>query len=165
MHVGSRQKPNRWNTEGWIAVGRHLIQTSPALIISTGPAPDETAEAERIRAALGERAICTFGKTNWAEMAGLLYQAEIFITLNTAAMHLAAACQCSTVALLSPSLEDHWRPWKSPHEIVTQRGFQRIPGPAGFPAMRRRPMSEIHPDDVIAACERVRHSRIEAVRK
>lgn len=158
MHVGSRQKANRWHAEGWIQAGRHLLTVCPRLIISTGPAADETEEANRIAAALGPGAVCTLGKTNWAEMAGLLYRAEVFVTLNTAAMHLAAACQCPTAALLGPSIEDLWRPWRSPHEIVTKPGFERAPGPAGFPAIRQRPMGEIRAEDVIAACERLRRS-------
>jgi len=38
-------------------------------------------------------------------MAGLLYSGSLFIGVDTAAMHLAAACQTPTVALFGPSWE------------------------------------------------------------
>ena len=52
-------------------------------------------------------------------MAGLLYRAKLFVGVDTAAMHLAAACQTPTVALFGPSFESEWRPWHTPHLIVT----------------------------------------------
>jgi heptosyltransferase-3 len=153
MHVGCRQKINRWTIEGWIRAGKRLLELGGALVISSGPAPDELEIARAVQAGLPGPAFCSEGKTTWLEMAWLLSKAKVFVTVNTASMHLAAACQTPTVALFGPSIEDHWHPWKAPHKVVCQRGFKREPGPAGFSAIKNRPMSEIDPADVIAACE------------
>jgi heptosyltransferase-3 len=154
MHVGSRQKFNRWTRDGWLNVGKHLLNRFPNLILCTGPNTDEIEEAKWLSSELGNRAICTLGKTNWAEYADLLYRARLFVSINTAAMHLAAACQCPTVALFGPSLEDHWHPWQSPHQVVTSRGFKRDEQNP-FPDMKRRIMQDIHFNDVIEACEKI----------
>jgi len=73
--------------------------------------------------------------------------------VDTAAMHLAAACQTPVVALFGSSWETHWRPWQCPHRIVappvraqSASDYDRIM------ASRARRMSDISVDDVIAAC-------------
>jgi heptosyltransferase III len=152
MHVGCRQKANRWTTEGWIQVGRHLLEKFGALILSSGPAKEETDLAETIRAALGGNVLCTRGKTTWPEFAGLLFRARLLVCPNTAAMHLAAACQTPTVALFGPSNEDYWHPWQSSHRIVTPRGFIKDAAAEWYTRLKSRPTAAIHPDDVIQAC-------------
>jgi len=37
---------------------------------------------------------------------------------DTAAMHLAAACQCPTVAVFGATGVEHWRPWKTKNIVV-----------------------------------------------
>lgn len=156
MHVGSRQRIKRWHVKGWVAVGHYLIEQFGHVIISTGPDPEETGLAEELRRDLGEKVICTLGAINWRQLAGLFYRTDVFVTLDTAAMHLAAACQTPMVALLGPSIEDHWRPWQGQCEIVTKRGFWAPPGPAGYPIIKQRSTLEVEAQDVIAACERMR---------
>jgi heptosyltransferase III len=156
MHVGCRQRINRWHAEGWTEVGRHLLTRFPHLVLTSGRDKEETDVALAVQQTLGGRVICTLGQTTWPEMADLLYRTRVFVTPNTAAMHLAAACQAPTVALFGPSLEDHWRPWQSPHQIVIKRGFERLPGPAGFRDIKeQRSTLEIASADVIEACEKM----------
>jgi heptosyltransferase-3 len=156
MQVASRQRINRWRLKGWIETGRYLLDSVGHLILCTGPDAEETEIAEEIRLELGDRVICTLGRTTWPQMAGLLYRADLLVTLNTATMHLAAACQCPTVAIFGPSIEEHWRPWQSPHEIVMKPGFSAPSGPQGYSIIKNRSTLEVEPEDVIAACERMR---------
>lgn len=154
LHIGTRQGFKRWDRDGWLKVGKYLLGHFPAVVISTGPDYEEIAEAEWLGRQLGERALCTFGKTSWPELADLLYRAKLFVGIDTAAMHLAAACQCPTVAIFGPSIEDNWHPWKAPHRIVTSRGFHMAPdNPDRFAAIKRRSIHDVVADDVIAACD------------
>ncbi|MFN0067783.1 MAG: glycosyltransferase family 9 protein, partial [Limisphaerales bacterium] len=105
---------------------------------------------------LGPRAVSTDGTASWAELAGLLWRARLFVGVDTAAMHLAAACQCPTVAIFGPSVVGFWRPWRVAHEVV-------VAGPRpDFPAshdeaeaLKRRRTDEVPLEGVLAACDRM----------
>jgi heptosyltransferase-3 len=125
LHPGTRWQRKRWPVERWVEVGRALLATLQHIVISVGPGEEEVRLGEQIAAELGPQAICTRGKLSWAQLAGLLGRARLFVGVDTAAMHLAAACQCPTVALFGASVAQHWRPWAAPHRLV---GEQVKPG-------------------------------------
>jgi len=41
----------------------------------------------------------------------------LFAGVDTAAMHLSAACQTPTVGIFGPSVDWQWAPWKCPHRV------------------------------------------------
>jgi heptosyltransferase III len=132
VQIGGRQGFNCWNREGWREVCRGLLDRFAHVVISCGPA---------------------LGKASWPEIAGLLYGAKLYVGLNTATMHLAAACECPVVALFGPSIEDHWYPWQVPYRIVTSRGYVPSPDVASrYEQIKQRSMTDIYPSDVLAAC-------------
>jgi heptosyltransferase-3 len=118
IHAGTRWANKAWLEERWIETGRALLGRVSQVVLSSGPDPEEKALAARIREALGPAAICTDGQTNWAQLAGLLHRARLFVGVDTAAMHLAAACQCPTVALFGRSKLSEWHPWRVRHLVV-----------------------------------------------
>ncbi|MSU26843.1 MAG: glycosyltransferase family 9 protein [Pedosphaera sp.] len=118
LHPGTRWQRKRWPAERWIEVGRALLTTRRHVVISVGPGEEEVWLGDELAAALGPQAVCTRGKLSWAQLAGLLGRARLFIGVDTAAMHLAAACQCPTVALFGASVAQHWRPWAVTHRLV-----------------------------------------------
>ena len=50
--------------------------------------------------------------------AGVLHSARLFVGVDTAAMHLAAACACPTVAIFGLSSVVQWKPWKVPNRVL-----------------------------------------------
>ena len=80
--------------------------------------PDERREAAHIAEEIGPSAQSSDGKLNWAQLAGALYHAKLFVGVDTAAMHLAAACQCPTVAIFGPSRSWAWAPWRTQYKII-----------------------------------------------
>ncbi len=145
LHPGTRWQRKRWPLERWVAVAQALAETFPRLIISAGPDPDEVRDAAELERVLAGRAVSTAGRLNWAQLAGLLYRARLFVGVDTAAMHLAAACQTPIVALFGPSDERVWRPWQVRHELVSP--------PGEVPHLRR--MDDVSVAQVLAACRRV----------
>lgn len=121
IHPGTRWQRKRWPKENWLALAKFLQTKVPRLVISAGPDAEERALAGDLRAALGDGVVSTDGRADWAELAGLLHRAKLFVGVDTAAMHLAAACQCPTVAIFGPSVIAQWRPWGVAHRIVTPR--------------------------------------------
>jgi heptosyltransferase III len=65
-----------------------------------------------------DRAVSTDGKLDWAHLAGCLYRARAFVGVDTAAMHLAAACQCPIVAIFGYSVVHQWHPWKAKFRLI-----------------------------------------------
>ena len=145
LHPGTRWHRKRWPLERWVVVAQALAKTFPRLIISAGPDADEVKDAAELERALAGRAVSTAGRLDWSQLAGLLYRARLFVGVDTAAMHLAAACQTPTVALFGPSTISRWHPWQVRHELVSP--------PGDVPHERR--MEDISADRVMAACRRV----------
>jgi heptosyltransferase-3 len=50
--------------------------------------------------------------------AALTARAKLFIGVDSAPMHIAAAMQTPVVALFGPTGELEWGPWRVPHRIV-----------------------------------------------
>lgn len=123
MHTATRWKRKEWPVERWVEVGQHLLQRFEHIIVSVGPAAAEIALGDQIVVALGERASNTRGAMDFSTLAALLYRAQFFVGVDTAVMHLAAACQVPMVALFGPTDERLWRPWGHPQaQIVFPEG-------------------------------------------
>jgi len=119
FHPVTRWKRKRWSDDHWVSAGRALISKNHQIIISVGPDPEEVALGLQLAQAIGPGCTSTEGKTNWNHLAWLLYHARLFVGVDTAAMHLAAATGCPTVALFGPDSGAHnWSPWQTPHRIV-----------------------------------------------
>jgi heptosyltransferase-3 len=149
MQIGKRQTVSRWPKERWLKVAKEILPRLDGLIISTGKAKDEVSDADWLVNQLGKKAIASRGEPDWPEMAGLFYRAKFYVGVDTAAMHLAAACNCRTIALFGPTWEQNWAPWEHEATILTGNN------PAKSHAeCKKRSMLDITEDEVIEACFR-----------
>ena len=155
LHPASRWKRKLWPLERWAAVGRHFASLGLACVISSGPDSQEVAFALELREQIGAGAFYTGGRLAWNELGVLIQNARLFVGIDTAAMHLAAACQTSIVALFGPSIDHHWHPWRVPHEIVSPGGTLHDRYPQFMYDAVERSMLDISAAAVIEACERM----------
>jgi heptosyltransferase-3 len=118
FHPATRMPEKLWPEERWIEAGRALVAKKHRLVISVGPAEEEIALGGRIATAIGPQAISTQGQLSWAQLARLLYGARLFVGVDTAAMHLAAACHCPSVAIFGFTSVVQWRPWQTLHRVL-----------------------------------------------
>jgi heptosyltransferase-3 len=51
-------------------------------------------------------------------MGALSMRARLFVGVDSAPMHIAAAAGTPVVALFGPSGEKEWGPWRVPHRVV-----------------------------------------------
>ncbi len=149
VHAGTREEYKRWSKENWLEVGRHLLKRFKKVVLSAGPFADEVADAEWLQKQLGMSVLNTAGKTKWSQLADLLYRTKLFVGVDTAAMHLAAACQCPAIAIFGPSYEENWHPWNSPHRIVSGHCFNH----QEKQLVRNRRIEDVLVKDVINSCE------------
>lgn len=155
LHVASRWKRKLWRVKRWAAVGDHLTKKGLRCLISSGPDEDEISFAKELCAKIGSRAQFTGGKLSWAELAAYLRAARLFVGIDTAAMHLAAACECPVVALFGPSIDHHWHPWRTEYEIVSPGAPLHHRFPEFLYDAPKRSMLDIQVEDVLAACDRM----------
>lgn len=153
IHAGTRWAKKAWPEERWVETGRALLARVPRVIISAGPDPGEIALAARLSKALGEAALSTAGQTSWAQLAWMLDRAKLFVGVDTAAMHLAAACGCPTVGLFGDSKIFEWYPWRVRHRAV--RAHAWLGEDEASKLGGHELMSAIPADRVIAAAEDV----------
>lgn len=155
LHAASRWRRKLWPVERWAEVGRYLVSRGLDCVVSSGPDAEEAASAAELCRLIGDKAIPTNGRLAWGQLASLIRGARLFAGIDTAAMHLAAACQTPAVALFGPSIEHQWRPWKSRHEIVAPPAILSGATPDPIYDALNRSMLDIAEQDVIAACERM----------
>ena len=153
IHAGTRRGHKAWLEDRWIDTGRALLEQLPHLVISCGPDTEEKALATRLVEALGPRALTTDGQTSWAQLAWLLQRARLFVGVDTAAMHLAAACHCPTVALFGSSKIFEWRPWRVRHRTI--RALDWLEEEAAEKLLPEQLMEKITARTVVEACKDV----------
>jgi heptosyltransferase-3 len=149
IHPGTRWQRKRWPLEKWVQTGRELLKSVPQLVISVGPDAEEIQLGDALAGALGPQAVSTRGQLSWAQLAGLLYGAKLFVGVDTAAMHLAAACQCPTVAIFGPTFVAAWRPFLVRHRVITVPGVGTVLDKATRSQLETR---LVNCEEVVAAC-------------
>jgi heptosyltransferase III len=119
IHPTSRWRRKLWPNSNWILLGKELAARGHRILISCGPGKFEETMAEEIQKGIGSQALSSQGQLTWQELAYLMKKAVLFLGVDTAAMHLSAACQLPSVVLFGPSQVEAWHPWKVNHRVVT----------------------------------------------
>jgi len=109
IHPGSARPEKMWPAASWIETIR-LIQTRhPIPVVLTGGSdPSELRDIAEITAATG--AISYAGTLDLAASAAVIGRAALALTVDSAAMHLAAQFGIPQVALFGPTNPYHWAP-------------------------------------------------------
>jgi len=101
-----------WTEDGMAGVISHLADLGFAPIVTSGPAPVEVAQAERIRERAGGRAVSLAGRLSLKELGAVIASARLFVGVDSAPMHVSAAVGTPTVALFGPTGAFNWAPWE-----------------------------------------------------
>ena len=121
VHPGSRWMFKCWPAHATAALLDRLAADGWPLVLSGAPDAAERALVDAIRTAMRARAIDLAGALTLPELAALTGAARLFIGVDTAPMHIAAAMGTPVVALFGPSGEVEWGPWRVPHRVVASR--------------------------------------------
>lgn len=148
IHTATRWKRKQWGLEKWAELCGRLLEKGP-IILSSGPDEEEVAFSREINERTGNRMLATEGKLSWPQLAAAMRRSMLFVGVDTAAMHLAAACGTPSVALFGPTKLSAWHPWSCPYIVV--RGDQCPP--TQRPAQDA--MKNIEVAEVLKACEQM----------
>lgn len=136
VNPGSERPEKAWPEESFRRVLEALRGERGARFLLTG-GPAEAALAARLAAALGEAALSTVGQVSFHGTYPLLKRMDIFLTTDTAALHLAWAAGTPAVALFREENLGRYRP-------ATDR-ITCLTGPEGAAL-------GIDPEEVLRAC-------------
>ncbi|MFH1020122.1 MAG: glycosyltransferase family 9 protein [Pseudomonadota bacterium] len=114
-----------WGKEKYIALIRWLIEEHDAAVLVTG-SEAERARAEEIVRNCGKRCYNLAGKTSIGLYAALLKKCRLFIGVDSAGLHIAAAVGTPTVSLFGPSSPASWAPRGEQH-LVVRKDFPCVP--------------------------------------
>ncbi|MBE0606020.1 MAG: putative lipopolysaccharide heptosyltransferase III [Deltaproteobacteria bacterium] len=112
LQPGSRWKFKCWTDEGNAGLIAHLSLRRLHPVVTSGPDPEELAQVERIR----ERCTVPFpslaGRLTFKELGALIASARLYVGVDSAPMHLAAAVGTPVIALFGPTGAFNWAPWE-----------------------------------------------------
>lgn len=118
FHPGSRWKFKCWPPERAMDLVEALLKRGERIALTAAPDEQELEMIAEIRKRAGARVADFSGKLTLKELAALAARAKLFIGVDSAPMHIAAAMQTPTVALFGPSGELEWAPWRVRHRVV-----------------------------------------------
>ncbi|MBS0328039.1 MAG: putative lipopolysaccharide heptosyltransferase III [Proteobacteria bacterium] len=125
VHPGSRWRFKCWPAASTAALVVRIVDRGLRVVL-TG-APDETERAlaadilARIPAASRAAVADLTGRLSLPELAVVASRARLFVGVDSAPMHIAAAMGTPVVALFGPSGENEWGPWQVAHRVVASR--------------------------------------------
>ena len=129
MQPTSRWLFKCWPVERNAALVASLLRRGETVLLSCAPDSRERAMLVAIAAAVRAMPHVPLERLALADdgsltrLAALIGRASLFVGIDSAPMHIAAAMGTPTVALFGPSGEFNWGPWQVPHRIVTSDTF------------------------------------------
>lgn len=117
-HPTSRWLFKAWTDEANAALLRLLARDGHRLVVTAAPNAREQAIVGRILERAKVEVTDLSGQLTLREMAALTARARLFLGVDSAPMHIAAAMGTPVVALFGPSGEHEWGPWQVPHRVV-----------------------------------------------
>ena len=101
------------------------------LVVTAGPAAGERAWIARLLALTTHPVTDMSGQLSLKELAALIGRARLFIGVDSAPMHMAAAMGTPVVTFFGPSGDAEWGPWQVPARVLTAAFSCRPCGLAG----------------------------------
>ncbi|MFN2541391.1 MAG: glycosyltransferase family 9 protein [Chthoniobacterales bacterium] len=150
FHPGSARMEKFWQPERWAEViARVRQQCGVSMVITGGNWSFEREHIRAIKAKAGGEIVDLSGQTDLLTFIALIARASLLVTVDSAAMHLAAAQGIPQVALFGPTNPFHWRPRESPALIL--HGDSPLPVTEFLPKRERLPMNQISTEAVFNA--------------
>ncbi len=97
------------------------------VVLSGAPAADERRLVAEILAAARASAVDLSGALSLKGLAALSARARLFVGVDSAPMHIAAAMGTPVVAAFGPSGEHEWGPWQVRHRVVVADAYRCRP--------------------------------------
>ncbi|MCZ4059790.1 putative lipopolysaccharide heptosyltransferase III [Pantoea sp. LMR881] len=142
-----------WEDEKVAATIDQLAQTGRKVVLTAAPDKKELHMIEHIQSLCQSSDVVSFaGKLSLPQLAALIDQAHLFIGVDSAPMHMAAALDTPCIALFGPTKLQHWRPWGENNQVIWAGDYGPLPSPDSIDTnTEQRFLSAIPVEDVVAA--------------
>ena len=161
IHPTSRWLFKCWRDEAVARVIDALQEGGFArVVLTSGSERRELEKIQSIQRRSQTKAIDLSGKMTLKQLAALSQRADLFIGVDTAPMHIAAAVKTPVIALFGPSGEFNWGPWGDAGHVVIKKDWPCRPcGKDGCEGSKRsRCLEEIREEEVLAHAFRILES-------
>lgn len=158
------QPTSRWVFKCWddekVA---QLIDTLAAdghtIVLTAAPDKHEQAMIAHIQSLChSQNVVSLAGQFSLPQLAALIDAAQLFIGVDSAPMHMAAALNTPCLALFGPTKLQHWRPWGENNRVIWAGDYAPLPSPDDIDTKtEQRYLSAIPVDDVVAAARSFLH--------
>ncbi len=112
LHPSPRWRYKQWHDDGWRSLIRSLLERAFTVVVTGGPGDDEGRYLQRVLGNLTSPELIPLpGRLSLAQTADLIRHASLFVGVDTATTHLAAATGTPTVAIFGPTDPTVWGPW------------------------------------------------------
>jgi len=116
LHPGVSEHKREYPFEKWVDCGKTLLREFNMPVLLTGSQSESTILTE-LREAIGGDVFVAAGLFSLAEFAAAIKAASVVVSVNTGAVHLAAAMQTPVVVLYAQTNPQH-TPWMVPHVVL-----------------------------------------------
>lgn len=123
VHPASRWQFKCWPVESMTELIGRLQDEGLSVVLTAAPDPDELAMVKAIQGRLATPVQSLVGRLSLKELAALTARARLFVGVDSAPMHIAAAVGTPVVALFGPSGYDLWGPWTQQCRIVARDDY------------------------------------------
>lgn len=131
LHPGSRWQFKCWTAEAYAALVAAIVGDGWRVVVTGAPDPREqrlvAAVMARLEAPVRVQVANLAGALTLRELSALTQDARVFIGVDSAPMHIAAAMRTPVVALFGPSGEFEWGPWQVTHRVVASSDYSCRP--------------------------------------
>ncbi len=145
IHPSSRWQFKCWPEEKVAELALRLAERGFPMLFTSGPDSQETGMIQRILARVPFPVPSLAGQLTLKQLAALIARARLFIGMDSAPMHIAAAVGTPVVALFGPSGADIWGPWQVPARVITSDHSCRPCGLDGCGGSKRSDCLEVIP--------------------
>ncbi|MDR1529204.1 MAG: putative lipopolysaccharide heptosyltransferase III [Burkholderiales bacterium] len=131
VHPGARWFFKCWEDVSFAKVIDALTDRGLSVVVTGAPDAKERAMAENILSRVrGRNKVYTLvGALSLTELAAAIGKAKLFIGVDSAPMHMAAARQIPGVVLFGPSKVHEWSPWQAPITVLKASDWTTLPHP------------------------------------
>jgi ADP-heptose:LPS heptosyltransferase len=117
VHPGASVPARAWPTDRHQELVDALVHAGRRVVVTGGPS--ERALTATVAGESRPAVADLGGRTDFAELAGVLAGADAVVVGNTGPAHLAAAVGTPVVSLFAPTVPAvRWRPWRVPHQLL-----------------------------------------------